>query len=283
VGAGPALFVVQVGGGAAIEAVSTGTGDLFNGFGVSGIPLFKVNQAGTGTFTGSTSTLTIGDVGCGVGDSGDGSAGFQVSGNSENLPLDCIHYNLLGDGVNTFINSTTNGRIKFRNGNLDEVIVGRCGFPAITPCMGINTTMPDTTLSVNGDADKPGGGSWGTFSDGRLKNIYGGFHSGLKQVLQLNPIRYQYKEENPLGIHDSEEHVGLVAQEVQKVIPEAVTTNNKGYLLVNNDPILWSMLNAIKEQQRQISAQQKQLRVQAAELAKLKARLEGPSAQPAPR
>jgi len=53
------------------------------------------------------------------------------------------------------------------------------------------------------------------------------------------------------------------------VIPEAVSANDKGYLLVNNDPILWSMLNAIKEQQ-QILAQQKQLQAQAAELAKLK-------------
>jgi len=57
-----------------------------------------------------------------------------------------------------------------------------------------------------------------------------------------------------MGIHDSQEHVGFVAQEVQKVIPEAVSTNDKGYLLVNNDPILWSMLNAIKEQQKEIAA-----------------------------
>jgi hypothetical protein len=75
----------------------------------------------------------------------------------------------------------------------------------------------------------------------------------------------------------------LVAQEVEKVIPEAVSANNKGYLLVNNDPILWSMLNAIKGQQQQIRAQQKQLQAQAAELANLKARLEGHLAQPAPR
>jgi len=31
------------------------------------------------------------------------------------------------------------------------------------------------------------------------------------------------------------------------------------YLLVNNDPILWAMLNAIKEQQAQIEQQQKQI------------------------
>ena len=46
--------------------------------------------------------------------------------------------------------------------------------------------------------------------------------------------------------------LGFVAQDVQKIIPEAVTENSKGYLLVNNDPILWAMLNAIKQQQREI-------------------------------
>ncbi len=139
--------------------------------------------------------------------------------------------------------------------------------------VGIGTAFPDSVLSVNGSADKPGGGSWGTFSDGRLKNIRGDFSAGLSQILKLHPVRYQYKKENALGIHDSDEHVGFVAQDVQKVIPEAVTQNNKGYLMVNNDPILWTMLNAIKEQQRQISILRAQLRRQAAKNSVMESRL----------
>jgi hypothetical protein len=130
--------------------------------------------------------------------------------------------------------------------------------------VGIGTSSPDTLLSVNGGADKPGGGSWGTFSDRRLKTLNGNFTSGLEQILKLKPVRHRYKDDNALGIHDPQEHVGLVAQEVQRVIPEAVTENGKGYLLVNNDPILWSMLNAIKEQQGQIRKQQEQIRTQQA-------------------
>jgi hypothetical protein len=57
------------------------------------------------------------------------------------------------------------------------------------------------------------------------------------------------------------------------VIPEAVTQNNKGYLMVNNDPILWTMLNAIKEQQRQIAVLRTQLRRQAAKNAVMESRL----------
>ena len=142
------------------------------------------------------------------------------------------------------------------------------GITQIQGAVGIGTT-PDTTFSVNGGADKPGGGSWGTFSDGRLKNLNGSFNTGLSQVLKINPIRYRYKADNAMGIHDTDEHIGVVAQEVQKVIPEAVTKNSKGYLLVNNDPIIWTMLNAIKEQQRLIHKQQVQVQLQQAKIDRL--------------
>jgi hypothetical protein len=137
--------------------------------------------------------------------------------------------------------------------------------------VGIGTTSPDSLLSVNGSADKPGGGSWGTFSDARLKTVNGGFTDGLSQVMKIQPIHYRYKPDNAMGIRDTDEHIGVVAQEVQKVIPEAVTENSKGYLLVNNDPIIWTMLNAIKEQQREIKQQQNLLRAQSAAMRSLKA------------
>jgi hypothetical protein len=118
--------------------------------------------------------------------------------------------------------------------------------------VGIGTTAPDQALSVNGDASKTGGGSWQTFSDERLKTIKGQFTSGLKALMQLQPLRYEYRRNNALGLNSQGEHVGFGAQAVQKVIPEAVTSNAQGYLLVNNDPIIWTMLNAIKEQQKEI-------------------------------
>ncbi|HTW58651.1 MAG TPA: DNRLRE domain-containing protein [Terriglobales bacterium] len=127
----------------------------------------------------------------------------------------------------------------------------------VTVNVGIGTTTPDNNLTVNGSADKPGGGSWGTYSDGRLKTLDGTFNSGLSQILKINPVRYRYKADNAMGIRDTDQHIGVVAQEVQKAIPEAVTENNKGYLLVNNDPVIWAMVNAIKQQQQEIKSLRK--------------------------
>src|SRR5260370_34159948 len=78
--------------------------------------------------------------------------------------------------------------------------------------------------------------------------------------MQLQPLRYEYKPNNALGVKCSGEHVGFSAQAGEKIIPEAVTKNDKGYLLVNNDPILWTMLNAIKEQQKRIEQLTRQVR-----------------------
>jgi hypothetical protein len=125
--------------------------------------------------------------------------------------------------------------------------------PAAVGNVGIGTVAPTALLSVNGTANKPGGGSWDVFSDEYLKNIKGRYNNGLKAVMQLQPIRYEYKQDNALGLKSEGEHIGFGAQSLQKIIPEAVTKNSAGYLMVNNDPILWTMLNAIKEQQKEIA------------------------------
>src|SRR5688572_4908720 len=126
--------------------------------------------------------------------------------------------------------------------------------------VGIGTTAPTDTLSVNGTASKPGGGSWAVFSDERLKNIRGKFNSGLNAVMQLQPVRYEYKPNNPFGLKAGSEHIGFGAESLKEIIPEAVTRNSEGYLMVQNDPIIWTMLNAIKEQQKEIEKLKSEVR-----------------------
>ncbi|HEY3104807.1 MAG TPA: tail fiber domain-containing protein [Pyrinomonadaceae bacterium] len=126
--------------------------------------------------------------------------------------------------------------------------------------VGIGTNAPTQLLSVNGTAGKPGGGTWDVFSDERLKNVKGRYNTGLKALMQLQPLRYEYKSDNALGIKLPGEQIGFGAQAVQKIIPEAVTRDSTGYLMVKSDPILWTMLNAIKEQQKQIVELRREVR-----------------------
>ncbi|WP_374033006.1 tail fiber domain-containing protein [Bdellovibrio bacteriovorus] len=113
--------------------------------------------------------------------------------------------------------------------------------------IGIGTTGPSYNLHVVGTAGLSTGTAWTNASDARLKDIHGDYEYGLNEVLKLHTVRYNYKKDNPLGLESDFEKTGFIAQEVQKVIPDAVKERKDGYLELNVDPIHWAVVNAIKD------------------------------------
>ena len=129
------------------------------------------------------------------------------------------------------------------------IVEDRVGIGTSTPttALDVNGTITATDLIVNGTASKPGGGSWTALSDARTKHVLGDFQPGLSAITGLRTIHYQYRADNPLGYSSDPTYSGFVAQEVQKLIPEAVTERTDGFLTVNFDPIHLAAINAIKE------------------------------------
>ena len=142
------------------------------------------------------------------------------------------------------------GDLYLRAGGSDEIsILAGTGF------VGINTLTPAYTLEVNGSAAKPGGGSWTNVSDRRLKKNIQAYTRGLKTLLQIDPISYQYNDSS--GFDTQKTHVGVIAQDLQKTAPSMVTSYQKEkieYLAVNNSEMTYLLINAIKEQQAEIAA-----------------------------
>lgn len=122
--------------------------------------------------------------------------------------------------------------------------------------LGIGTTNPLGLLELGLDqARKPGTSTWTIVSDERLKTIEGSYKKGLKELMQLNAIVYHYKNTETRTFSKDvleNQNIGFSAQEVQKIFPEAVSTDPDGYLNLNNHAILIAYLNAIKEQQVEI-------------------------------
>jgi len=114
--------------------------------------------------------------------------------------------------------------------------------------IGTTYTSPGThRLVVDGTAAKPGGGSWTVWSDSRLKDVHGKFTGGLEAISKLEPVKFSYKKDNPVHLSSDAEYIGFIAQEVQKIIPEAVSTGADGFLNFDMHVVNVTLVNAVRE------------------------------------
>jgi hypothetical protein len=88
-------------------------------------------------------------------------------------------------------------------------------------------------------------------SDIRFKENVTPIQNALFKVQQIRGIEFDWisdKEHHAYDGHD----VGVIAQEVEKVLPEVVTTRESGYKAVKYEKMIPLLIEGIKEQQEQI-------------------------------
>ena len=122
--------------------------------------------------------------------------------------------------------------------------------------VGIGTSNPGQKLSVVGAINQTNALNCGLStdasgtlictSDERLKNILGNSTYGIAQIMNITPIKFEYKNESYI-------HVGFSAQNVQSVIPEATPIQGNGYLGLDTNAVTATLVNAMKQQQEIIN------------------------------
>lgn len=107
--------------------------------------------------------------------------------------------------------------------------------------------------------------SWSTTSDERLKKNIVDNYQGIELINQIRVRNFEYRIEDEIDddfkqqrIQREGVQVGVIAQELQEVFPDAVTEQSSGLLSVDNDELFWYMINAIK----QLNARVEQLETQ---------------------
>jgi len=131
--------------------------------------------------------------------------------------------------------------------------------------VGIGLSNPAYPLDVVGNVH---GNTFINGSDIRWKKDITTLNDGLNKVLNMRGVMYLWKDDSPFGKGDRTRQIGFVAQEVESVIPELVTTDPNGFKSVKYANITAVLVEAVKEQQSQIETLKKT--VEALE-AKLKA------------
>lgn len=111
---------------------------------------------------------------------------------------------------------------------------------------GSDNTYTDGTSSNRWSAVWSANGTIQT-SDIRLKKNILPLGYGLKEVLQLQPVRYDWKD------NSGKNKIGLIAQEVRKIIPQVVVGNEeKENLGMNYAELVPVLINAIKELNKKV-------------------------------
>ena len=254
-----------------LDAGTTGSANTFIGraagyYNTGYYNTFLGDLAGYSNTTGNFNTF-LGD-----------SAGYSnTTGNNNNFLGDYAgYYNTTGN-YNTFLGdyagySNTTG---YRNVFL--------GYQA-----GYNETGSDRLYIHNSDSTSPL--IYGDFN-GRTIQINGSLNiadasaasdisfkrdikpleGSLEKVTSLKGVSFAWRTDQypEKGFRDGRQ-IGLIAQDVEKVLPELVKTDKDGKKSLSYDKLTAVLVEAVKAQQKEIAAQEARLEKQAAEIAEFK-------------
>lgn len=178
--------------------------------------------------------------------------------------------------------STTSAAPVYQVFNSANTRIGWIGqFPANSGTMVFASDASGSNLTINTDATlatptatayKVGGGPWTASSDARIKDVLDDYHGGLPEVLGLHPVVYAYKGndgdpavaaqnaaegrniKSGTELEAGREFIGLVAQDVEQVMPEMVKQvagwidgiKVDDFRTLDTGPLIFALVNAVK-------------------------------------
>lgn len=129
--------------------------------------------------------------------------------------------------------------------------------------VGIGTNSPTEQLHVIGNILASGcvmASNLACPSDERLKEDIRTMDHALERVGKLRGVEYQWNDAAKQTRNLPEgQQVGLLAQEVREVVPQAVIERSDGFLAVDYARLVPLLIEGMKEQQKQIEMQQDQI------------------------
>jgi hypothetical protein len=159
--------------------------------------------------------------------------------------------------------NTSNAAFARANTALQNTSVTLAGSLTITSSLGIGTGASGTTGEIRATNNITA-----YYSDERLKKIISTIQSPLEKVNQLSGVIYTNNDvAASFGYTDMSEQVGLLAGQVQKVLPQIVKSapfdtefidgvevskSGQNYKTVQYEKVIPLLVEAIKEQQKQI-------------------------------
>ncbi len=161
------------------------------------------------------------------------SVGSDDSANSFRISYNGTSYNGAVPGTNDFLILDTSGNAQIPNGDL-KVSLGSIAVG------NISNSATDGRIDASNDVV-----AFST-SDIRLKDNIKTIDKALDKVNSIQGIEFDWIEKEE--VHGNKGHdIGVIAQEIEKILPDVVTTRDSGYKAVKYEKIVPLLIEAIKE------------------------------------
>ena len=239
-------------GGAVSIGTTTSSGKLFVNGNLRVDGAYKLNgngnvisQSGTTTSIGDVSeddltVLLTGYGGTSKIELNDGFIPISTNG-SERVRIDGSGHLMVGK---TSVSTATTG-VEARSGGLFAATRASAvvGVFNRTTSDGVNVQFRRNNTTVGSVSVTTSATTYNTSSDARLKDVTG-YARGLKVINKLNPVAFNWKA-------DGKADEGLLAQEVEKIVPNAVMKENDLYQM-DYSKLVVHLVAGMQEQQEQI-------------------------------
>ncbi len=134
--------------------------------------------------------------------------------------------------------------------------------------VGIGTSTPSYKLQLSSNsAAKPSSSLWTVVSDSRVKENIRDYTTGLEAIIKIEPKIYDYN--GKAGFEKTKDNIGIIAQDMQNVMPETIKTYNtklneddtEDTELLNFDghAVTFALINAVKDLKAEIEELKKQI------------------------
>ena len=234
-------------GGTIVVGRKSGQANIVGGSGNAGYLIMESDDTGTGRaalnwYTDDDVILAYGGGNTGVGTNATLGAKFHVSGDISGS--DVYAQGKIGSNIRDYITFTANTQMDVYVNNSNEFRFESDGdFHADGDIIGFSSTV----------------------SDSRLKDNIITLGGALDKIKSLRGVSYTWNS----GKRKNTDDIGLIAQEVEKILPEVITEKkmplmegvdpDTDYKTVNYEKIVPVLIEAIKEQQEQIDKLKKQI------------------------
>jgi hypothetical protein len=240
-----------VGGGGALYSLTSGANNTAVGFGAGYNITTGAKNTIIGSYNGNQGGLDIRTASNNIVLSdGDGNPRFNYITANGSWSIPYLGKTNTGRGQGTILALSSGSNTYDGSIQITDAVANNVWWGLLNGAAYVMTNGGGVQLAADATA-------WSSVSDSRLKNVTGTYTNALTDIAQIEAVKFTWKSDK-----QANPQVGVIAQSVQGVVPEAISTtieNGEEYFSVRYTELIPLMIASIKELKAEVDSLKAQL------------------------